>query len=576
MSNKKSQRKATLSLDGFRGINCEDLHQYPPYASDIVNYRIRKDGALEKRHGFCPLVSLPATPRATYSCTIDGNPNLYLLIGDTVYFYNFNNRELELICKIESNSGVAHFFQYQGSLFLVDGVNLYQYSNNSFSPTVGYVPLIGKDWPSNEVGKINEPRNILNNHGRITYVADKELSFLFSIDDEVESIDAVYLESNLLSSEKYAFDPKSNRILIGSGLSVGARVEIYFTYKSKYDHLYDQLVKVQNTAFFGGYRNRILLSGSNSSIVFCSNNPSPEELGKGAKHYSQTSGIYFPVPYATKVGNGKNNIKSISHYHDKILIFTEGDVWMMSPKSENADGLYVSCVSSETGCLSSSGATALDADAVSISRNGILRWTHSSDAQSNCRAVNISQPIENILKNHDMYMLGAYYDQKRNELWIYKKNLSNVLIYSFETSAWYTYRNIHADTMLTVNGEIAYIDQNVIYIYDPFLPCDIDVNNNVIPITASYTTNITDFGTEEPKNICELILHADLMGDSVSIAVTTNNDANIFFTTKKEDGIKHSVIKKRISSKRFQYATVIISTTGSKDQVIYALKINTR
>ena len=85
MSKTKNTKNLTVSYCGFGGIDRTLTHSDKPVAEDIVNFRIRKDGSLEKRCGYVPFIELGSRIRALYSTSQKGKNILYALVGDEVF-----------------------------------------------------------------------------------------------------------------------------------------------------------------------------------------------------------------------------------------------------------------------------------------------------------------------------------------------------------------------------------------------------------------------------------------------------------------------------------------------------------
>ena len=72
MSNNQKRNNLSVSFDGFRGIDCRRNHTGETVASDVVNFRIRSDGSLEKRNGYRLLTDMEGVIRAFHSEAANG------------------------------------------------------------------------------------------------------------------------------------------------------------------------------------------------------------------------------------------------------------------------------------------------------------------------------------------------------------------------------------------------------------------------------------------------------------------------------------------------------------------------
>ena len=206
MSHSSKQKTLTHSFRGFRGINKAADHSDPFAAQDILNFRMREDGSLEKREGYRLLTDLGVPIRDFWCGTIRGEQKCYALTGNRVLSVNLKDGSFFELGTVDNSDGAAHFFFYSGRLFLSDGKDFYDFRYGYPFRSDGYVPLVGKDWSNREVGSVYEPRNLLTRRARISYVMLDPPTMFFPVGEPVESIEAIYVNDEFLSPDTYYYD----------------------------------------------------------------------------------------------------------------------------------------------------------------------------------------------------------------------------------------------------------------------------------------------------------------------------------------------------------------------------------
>ncbi len=576
MSEKKKTKKVVF--EGFGGVDHTESHCDIFSARNIENFRILNDGSLEKRQGYRPIAYLGEPVRAIYGCNVSGEYKLFVLVADSVYTIDSNGQISSPIGAVGTTEGSACFFFFRKSLYLIDGMSFYEYTGEGFTAVHGYVPLVAKDWPNNLVGEVNEPRNILTRHARATYLISDPPSVFMRVGEPVESVEAVYINGVIVPEDLYSINETFNSINV-TNLNAGDRVEIHFTYKNDYAELFSLLCSSTSFALFGGIgSNRLFLTGSNESgTVFCSRNVSPTDLTASRMHYPDSGMLYFPIGYEFEAGDGIAQVQAIVRQYDRIIIFTENDVWMVTPDEEGGDIASTTSVNGRIGCPASMGATLSENEPVSIGYRSVFSWSISSS--SKCDAVNISHPIDSELDEEFLRNCGIFFNVTRNELWLYSKRLPLIWIYNTTRKAWYKFTGIQADSILDLNGSVAFIKDSYLYLFDNDCEEDTDhIDGAEVgrAITALYSTNHSDLGTYGNQNLSALILSADLGEEELYVNIEASPDRTNEYVIYSSDTGDHSDIRLRCPVERLDRASVSITACGLGRPKIHSLTLEMR
>lgn len=565
----------SIILNSFGGIDHTKSNNDIHSASNIINYRILNDGSLEKRQGFRYVCDLGGTVRTFFVNTVNGRYTLFALIGNEVFEIDAKNGEKTLLGSIESTEGNACFFFFREILYLLDGKGIYEYIDGAFRPTIGYVPLVAKDWSNNIVGKINEPRNILNRHARATYRMTDSPSGFLCLDAPIASVEAIYVNGGLIDSSRYHINNDLKFINV-TGLYEDDVIEVFFTYENGLDTLYARLCSSTSSALFGGIGStRLFICGGNGTgTVFSTKSIQAAELSTSKKQYPSSTELYFPLGYEFNAGDGINAVQAVIRQYSHVLIFTEGDVWMVTPDDDGSEYATTTSVNARIGCPVEQGVALSDNNPISIGKHSVLSWETSS--QNKCTATNISRPIADELSEKWLSDSRIYYDVMRNELWLYNRLYSTVWVYNTVIKAWYKFDGIVADEIFDLDGSVAFIKGSKLYVFDNECKLDIYENGTAVYISASYVTNYSDLGTSKVKTLSDITLRADLFSENLHIGFTDNSKKTSDFLFYDEKNSQNSLITARFPTGRFKHGAITLDSHSSARQKIHSITLNIR
>ena len=575
MSTKKfnSRVPLTVTIDRFRGIT--PLSPSEKHATKrIVNFRIGEDGSLQKRCGTRHIVTLPQKVRSFWNGDLHGKFHLYVLAGNIVYTVDLKSKTAIEVGSVASSEGTATFFVLQGTLYLTDGGDhVYRIENNRIVSALGYVPLLGKDWDNDNMGEIFEPRNILNRHVRITYVVSAPPSIFLRVPDTIESVEAVYLNGYLLSTDQYRHNKEFNTIDI-PGLAADDRVEAHLTFESDPYDLRHRFCTMQGAVFFGSpEKNRTFFFGNeDSDTIFCTEYVTPEQLEAASQHYNADF-LYLPEGHEFRVGDGRHPVRGALRHHDNLLIFTEGDTWLGSVDSTGQKRLPTVSVNATLGCLSSYGYALAPNDPITISRHGLYLWQNEHPDVTQCDAIRISQVLDSFLTPDDLKTATLFYDALGDEIWLNLKSRSEIWIRPRTRDEWFCFTGILADRFFDADGQIGFIYGKEISVFDPERSFDSDASGNAKNIVAVYQTPPLSFGTEKMKNLSQITLDTDLGSGLLLLELYFDEKDSLSRTVRDRQKRQHATLATRLRSGRFQNASLRISSSDSMFCTIHSVTL---
>jgi len=561
-------------MDGFGGIGSEIGGGR---IADAVNFRIGSDGALEKRCGYRCLADVGLPVRACYSGLFEGRFAIFLLAGDTVYSLDLADETLSALYTVANAEGNACFFCLRGVLYLMDGGALYELRDGQALPAVGYAPLFGKDWPNDIVGEICEPRNLLTRHARISYVVGQPASAMLCTKYAVESVEAVYLNQVLMSPEDYQIDPTFNTVNI-PGLVSGDRVLIYLTFKNGVEALPESFYSCTEAILFGGVnRNRLFFrGGSLPSVLFCSAYVDEESRAESQRHYPGAAPLYIPEGYEFTVGDGRYRIRGTVPYHDRLLIFTEGDTWMAKEDTSGLAEFPIIPVHAKLGCFSENGAVAMGNEVLSMGRHAVLTWKDAADALDRCTVRSISDEVSSFLAKADSADWGLFYHEAEHVLLCYCRTSGDVLLYNPDRDCWYRYTGLYADAFFDANGRIGFWKGGQIFLLDPSLSEDHPASGEPLPICAEYAGERMDLGSEQKKILAGITLYGCFEEDIGEWSLTEDGKRTVGHSLVCHAPSDYAVLRRRTPSGRFRHASFRLTARGTSRPILHRLSLHIR
>lgn len=581
MSYLKTKSPENAVFEGFSGIDTRFLHSKKPRSTDICNFRICDDGSLKKRFGFRHRITFSDEIRAVWTGMLYGKETVYLLHGNKVSLYSTETNFINTLGVVETFSGRACFFYYRDRLYLADGERIYEVQStslNQFPETVGYIPLIGKDWPTGKRGEIYEKRNLLCDHARISYKIESYPTIYLHTGWAAKSIDAIYLNGTLLPSSMYTYNTTLKSVEL-TGLSENDEVLIYVTYYSAEDEEITQgLFTCTDAINFGDLNGdrMFMWGGLKKNFLYCSEFVSRESMEESRKVNSNSSPLYFPSGYEFAAGDGRHDVRAAIRHYDRLLVFTDGDAWNALPSANGSENVPLLSINKGAGCASMGAVEMADNCPVSVGKHTIYSWNSETDEYNECNAESISAPIDSLLSDNFYKNAIVFNAKKHKELWFHAFGEESTWIYNIKKHDWYRFTGFDAKGFFEFDGEIFFFDKNTIYRFDDTLPYDVLEGSTKANIAGFFSSDILEFSTLEKKRLSYILINADTENSCINITFNFDDTTIIqeYFETPfyKE----HKILKKRLHSRRFKYAVLSLYALEEQALTIHSIEIGVR
>ena len=574
MSNKKTSRALfSAVIKEFNGVDASAKYEDPLGSSQIVNFRIDKNGALRKRCGFGPLVSLPNGIDSLWSGRLFGQDRIVMVSGNTVYQYAGSTlREIGQIDGIEE--GKSSIFLLDGELYFLTKAGIFRLDHTGLSTPVLYPPLIGKDWPSGWLGEPYEKRNLLSDYARITYLINDNPMLYLRIPEPIDGVAGLSRNGYELSREEFEIDNNNLAIRIHEA-NEGDVFELTVKLKKASDELsLDARTALECTVLGGIEQNRpCFWDSKKGNRIYPSRALSKDSISDSRKHVMAVP-IYVTEDDVISVGTGDHKVMAITSHFGRTLIFTENDTWRAASVGDEAlsDSAPMR-INTSIGTLALGGVVSVGNDPVSIGKHSLFKWTSNTDELDEQNTYVISSGIDPLISDGFRKSGALYFDRDKGDLYFYSRGTDSVWVWNVGRQKWVRFEGFAPDLIFEHAGRTAFVSGKEICIFDDSLTRDSSAFSSA-DIEARFISNPIDFGSFEDKHLT--FLEASAEGGELCVGLAFNDEetASKSFSVSPKDS-KH-IIRQRIASRRFKCVRLEIRASGASRQVLHSVRLDAR
>lgn len=543
-----ANRLVSTEITKWQGLNFLPGAEIPQnYLTDIVNFRINKDGSLQTRTGcskaydFTTVIATdPAHPGYTpglgninkvYDGFIDGNP-VTIVIGSAAYavyprippvghdYYAYAHPIYE--GNFDSNVEV---FEFNDVTYLIDGHTFYTFSkSDATNPYIlqaanVYVPTIAITVPPSGGGEMYESINVMTDERRVLFstVAGTQLYTLPETPGPrtllANPIVKIVLDGTEIPSTGYA--------LAGNTISLSTppandginNLEVIYTC----DHAtYTEQQKDLPTSFrpviFGGkYDTQIFYYEGNSIMA---------DLAKRNIVYYSDIGengsdpTYIPAENYVLI-NDATPITDMVRLYDRLIVFTRRATWYIGITEITLDEVTkhaytVNSLHDNIGCAVPKTALLLNNVPAAPTDNGLYVW-ESTAVKDERNALCASDIVRDIIPWGDSD-LKSFDDEFNKEAWYYLPFNSAhkyIAVFNYDIGVWYGFDITTGTDSGAIRGAVMshgfpaiYTNSGLYVFYDGLDVDDYGDEATNTRIIASFHTRPNYFGRPEyTKNL---------------------------------------------------------------------------
>ena len=582
-TNKHKNAAYVAEISQFLGLDTTTPLGDDGAALKMKNFKVLPDGSLCTRDGYKILTDLGDTVRGVHAVHGAEGDFLLAVAGTMLYLISPENGVVQSAEMLGTSEGEICFFEYDGSLYLTDGAEIYRYGGGvSLAEVQGYVPLYGDGWTVDAAaGEICEPINLLSCHVRIRYRCEEGFRRLY-LGVKAASVDRICNGDYLFVSSEYKLSEDGTVIDFGSAGCVPLDDTVTVCLTLDYSYWHDALLRsCKRAAKYDSFdRGRIFLyGGDDPSLLYISEPVGEASLAVAQKDYPDSGSLYFPRGSSTFFQD-RQAITAVMRVRDGMMICTAGGAWMTEDLNEgdlSGEGIAIRPLSQTVGCGSLGGVLSIDGDVpVTLWSGGLVRWDLESDLARGCRVERLSDGIAACVS--EKYFCGARvcYLPVSDEIWVYRPGDEKglVFVYNTRSSCWYCYTDIFADGMLDVGGRIGFWRGREIFLFHSDLTCDYGSfgKRDIVGVFESRAMDLGD--SERLKRAVRLAAEADLDGGEMWVVLKDGGLLNEVTFRADTEGV--CCYDAPVGTARFRRVSLSVFAVGRGRKRLFRLCVHGR
>lgn len=570
------ENKNITRIDKFLGINEDSYSQTQLQLGEspnMLNFRITDNLKLSKRDGYIKLFNSIAAKsvRCMINTRINGTDYFVFVCNGNVYTLNLGTGSYSSIGTL--TDGITRMFNFEGKLYILNGVKYYSWNGTTYAEVVGYIPLVRIATPPAGGGTTNEQFNIISTGKRQQFSATGSATVFQLVETGIINVDWVKVNGSTVLPATYTVSTTNGTVTFSVAPGSGTNnVEIQWNKDN------GNRVEIENChywCFFGG---------SNDTRVFLWGNSN----FKNRRYYSYLyDPTYFRENDYDEIGSDEFAITDIARQYDRQIIFKENETYYSY--FDETNNIYpIMNLNSEKGNICYGQARTLNNNPVSIVE-GVYEWIQSNVRdEKNCKY--ISKNIQESLNEVDLTQAITWDFSQKAELFLCVGK--TCWVYNYRIGIWYKFELQDTPTCFWDIGENLYFGttNGQIMLFNG------GYTDNGTLINAYWHSDFMDFGAAYLKKYIDrawVAIKADKQA-YCNLGYQTNNDEDItnqsfvayysmidfsnldfnLFSFTANNNPQPFTFK--INAKKFAFIKFIItSNDDDKTLTVYSLSMNT-
>lgn len=571
---KKETAFAAAVFDDFPGISGIEVgsrEKEGNAAEEMVNFRPKMGGGIEKRCGYGAEMTLPASPRATFSGFVGGRFEAYFLVGGKLYRRDEDDEYgYGFVTRCENETGDATLFAFLGDLWLLCGGKCYLLKNNALVEAEGYVPLYGRNWSPQASGEVYEPENRLTPRIRLHYRNDGGESTVY-FGRKVISVDGLMLDGVPVDAGGVTLDGTGYRCSC-EDFTLAREIELLVTLGGMPEGG-DLIRSAKRVEVFGSADERSVFcfGGEGTSEFYGSRAVSEADAARSDEITGGVGGcLYFPVTEGRYIVDAP--VTAVLSHDGRLLVFTAVSTWALERESDGSCSSLV--LHSSLGC-DHDGAAVLCRDVpVTYCGGKLWKWNVRNSGTSSAEA--FSDALKKRVAALQIGAISMEYYREKDELWIMPADgqCDEVIVYGAKKDTFYTFTGIPYGMLLPSSGDTRFLCGAVVYGMSDLLYMD----GGTEEICACYRTTKTALGyPERTKRLLRFLLFGDPDGGLITVRMIGER-GQVFAADLSGDATASGtpVYDGRASMGRFRFLTVEFRAEGEARQSLSSLTVTAR
>lgn len=426
-------------------------------AADIRNFRVTRDGNLQRRPGTKTVCNLADNEpvRGMWTGFVNGEEVFLSACGGKLWRLDKTSdgdltpTELgDIDC-----SNDVHFFGFSGIVYMLNGKEYLQWDGEELKEVYGYRPLVNISVaPDNTSRETLEQVNKLSGERRMWISPDGEGASFFLPERKVYSVD--YVKDLATDEEVYDFSTDLENGIVTFDTPPAKSVNSYEIGWTMAETQRTQVVAMMYSELYSGTQDtRVFIYGDGSHKAYYS----------GIDYDGAPRADYFPDMNEVAVGDANTPITAMIRHYSTLICFKSDSAWSISYGIVTlADGsltpaFYVTPTNKAIG-NEAPGQVQLVLNApYTLHGSDIYEWRNTSSYTANLstderQTKRISDRIYAAMQELSLKDCKCYDDNYAQEYYVCCNG--KAIVYNYASDAWYIYTGFDAVKMLRADGEL--------------------------------------------------------------------------------------------------------------------------
>lgn len=444
-----SQQEATFQIKRWLGLNENpdgDISLKMGEAAEMRNFRITKEGHLQKRPGYKTVADLGAGCKGLWNGNVGGTEYTLAAAGGKVY-----KLDVSAGTKIELGAVAADvrvfFFPYGGKVYILDGAGYYAWDGTTFASVSGYVPCVYTATPPAGGGTAYEPVNKLTAKKSQQFSADGTATVYQLAETGIASVDKVTV--NGVETTAYTVDITTGKVTFTAAPATGINnVQIWWTGSA------NDRAKITGMRFAEQY------NGTTDNRVFLYGDGSNEAVYSGIDVNGKPTAEYFPDLNVMAIGDSNTPITGMCRQFSRLIVFKATSTFSIAyapitlTDGTVTAGFYVTPANRNIGNEAPGQIRLITNYPFSLHGGGVYQWKNGSNGLTSDerQAKRISQRVENTLSGFTFSECITFENEYKQDYYIVWNG--NAVLYNYTSDTWFVYSAFPATAFVMVGNEM--------------------------------------------------------------------------------------------------------------------------
>ena len=444
-----SQQEATFQIKRWLGLNENpdgDTALKMGEAAEMRNFRITKEGHLQKRPGYKTVADLGAGCKGLWNGNVGGTEYTLAAAGGKVYKLDVSAGTKTELGAVAADVRVF-FFPYGGKVYILDGSEYRSWDGTTYAVVSGYVPCVYTATPPAGGGTAYEPVNKLTAKKSQQFSADGTATVYQLAETGIASVDRVTV--NGAETTAYTVDITTGKVTFTAAPATGINnVQIWWTGSA------NDRAKITGMRFAEQY------NGTTDNRVFLYGDGSNEAVYSGIDVNGKPTAEYFPDLNVMAVGDSNTPITGMCRQFSRLIVFKATSTFSIAyapitlTDGTVTAGFYVTPANRNIGNEAPGQIRLITNYPFSLHGGGVYQWKNGSNGLTSDerQARRISQRVENTLAGFTFSECITFENEYQNDYYIVHN--STAVIYNYQQDAWFIYTRFPATALVTIGNQL--------------------------------------------------------------------------------------------------------------------------